>query len=57
MYAELREVWKELTGPGAMFEVVTQEIHGRPLRTYANAPATLRDFWLGLSDEAREENR
>lgn len=47
MYAELREVWGELTGPGGTFEVSETEIGGVALRNYAKAPPTLRDLWLG----------
>ena len=47
MYEELRTVWNELTGPGAPFEVVPVEVGGIPLRTYKNAPHSLRDVWLG----------
>ncbi len=46
MYKELAEVWEELTGPGGQFEVVEVEVRGQSLRSYKNAPATLRDFWL-----------
>ena len=47
MYQELRQVWDELTGPGGPFEVREIDVRGTRLRHYANAPATLRDVWLG----------
>ncbi|MFV2039725.1 MAG: class I adenylate-forming enzyme family protein [Acidimicrobiales bacterium] len=46
MYRELKDVWRELTGPGGQFEISEVEVRGELLRTYKNAPATLRDFWL-----------
>jgi len=47
MYEELRTVWKELTGPGAPFEVIETEVRGISLKSYKNAPHSLRDVWLG----------
>jgi acyl-CoA synthetase (AMP-forming)/AMP-acid ligase II len=46
MYEELRGVWKELTAPGAPFEVTEVEVRGVRLRAYAGAPPSLREFWL-----------
>ena len=46
MYEELREVWTELTAPGAPFEVTEIEVRGVRLRAYAGAPPSLREFWL-----------
>ncbi len=46
MYAELREAWQALTGPGGQFEIVETEVRGQVLREYKNAPPTLRDLWL-----------
>lgn len=46
MYDELREVWTELTAPGAPFEIAEVEVRGVPLKAFANASPTLRDFWL-----------
>ncbi len=47
MYAQLREVWNEFTGPGGPFEVKEVEVRGIPVKVYASAPATLREIWLG----------
>ncbi len=47
MYEQLREVWNEMTAPGAPFEVEEIRVRGVGLRAYKNAPATLRDVWLG----------
>jgi steroid-24-oyl-CoA synthetase len=46
LYAEYREVWNTLTAPGADFEIKVIDIRGVPTRTYANAPASLRDVFL-----------
>ncbi|MFM5886538.1 MAG: class I adenylate-forming enzyme family protein [Novosphingobium sp.] len=45
-YAELRQVREELTGPGGQFEIVEAEILGNRIRTYKNAPPSVREFWL-----------
>jgi long-chain acyl-CoA synthetase len=36
------EVRAQLTGPGGMFEVVTEEVLGRPMQVYANRMPSLR---------------
>ncbi len=46
MYDELRQVWQEMTAPGGPFEIRTEQVLGRPLRTYAGAPPSLREVWL-----------
>jgi long-chain acyl-CoA synthetase len=46
MYRELKEAWAELTAPGAQFEIRTVNVRGNDIKTYANAPANLRDIWL-----------
>jgi long-chain acyl-CoA synthetase len=46
MYDQLKEVWNELTAPGAQFEIQEVVVRGNPMRTYANAPANLREVWL-----------
>ena len=52
MYAELRQAWDEFTGPGGPFEIVEVSVQGLNLRTYANAPGSLRDVWLGSQAHA-----
>ena len=47
MYEELRAVWSELTSKGGPFELETVDVRGIPLKTYASAPTSLRDVWLG----------
>ena len=49
LYAEYREVWNELIAPGAEFEIAVVDILGNPTRTYANAPANLRDVFLSTA--------
>ena len=46
MYDQLKEVREELTAPGAQFEIVEVEVRGHRIRTYANAPRSLREVWL-----------
>ena len=45
LYAELKESWDELTGPGGQFEITTVDVRGQNLRVYKNQPPTLREFW------------
>ncbi|PZN95371.1 MAG: AMP-dependent synthetase [Alphaproteobacteria bacterium] len=45
-YAELLKARDELTGPGGAFEIVEAEVLGRRIRTFRNAPPTVRDVWL-----------
>ena len=52
MYAELKQVWTELTSPGAPFEVTEVEVRGLRLKCYANAPPSLRDIWLASAAHA-----
>ncbi|MEH6581790.1 MAG: class I adenylate-forming enzyme family protein [Halioglobus sp.] len=49
MYEELRKAWTELTAPGQLFEVSTLEVRGSPLRSFALAPPSLREVWLGTA--------
>ena len=55
MYKELREVTAQLTGEGAPFEITTVEIGGIPLRAYKNAPADMRQVWLGTAPHGEAE--
>jgi long-chain acyl-CoA synthetase len=45
-YAQLVAARAELTGPGGAFEVVEAEVLGNRIRTYKNAPGSVRDVWL-----------
>jgi long-chain acyl-CoA synthetase len=48
-YRELKQAWGELIAPGAAFEIVETEVRGVPLRTFKNAPASIRDVWLSTA--------
>ncbi|MGH7336849.1 MAG: AMP-binding protein, partial [Myxococcota bacterium] len=40
--ADLREIEARLTAPGGMFEVVTEDVRGQPMRVFKNRPRSLR---------------
>lgn len=46
MYQELKQVWAELTAEGAPFAVTEVEVRGAMIKTYVQAPPTLREIWL-----------
>ena len=46
MYDELKETWDALIAPGSPFEVAEKEIRGVSIRTFAQAPPSLREVWL-----------
>ncbi|MBK6707490.1 MAG: acyl--CoA ligase [Sphingomonadales bacterium] len=48
-YSELRQVRDELTGPGGPFEIVKADILGNRIRTYKNAPPSVREVWLSTA--------
>jgi len=54
-YKELKQAWAQLTAPGAPFEVVPVEVRGVPLRTYKNAPTSIREVWLSTAQFADRE--
>jgi len=45
-YAELLKAREELTGPGGAFEVIEADILGNRIRTYKNAPPSVREVWI-----------
>lgn len=47
MYEELKQVWNELTVPGAPFAVEEVVVRGVPIKSYVTAPNSLREVWLG----------
>ncbi|MCH2172527.1 acyl--CoA ligase [Myxococcota bacterium] len=47
MFSELHQAWTELTAAGAPFEIAEVPVRGTSIRTYANAPQSLREVWLG----------
>lgn len=46
MYAELKQVFENLTAAGQMFEIGEAEVGGQTLRAWKNAPGSLRDVWM-----------
>lgn len=46
MQKVLNEIITSMTSPGQMFEIREAEVAGRMLKTWANAPTSLRDVWL-----------
>lgn len=48
-YEQLRQVREELTGPGGQFEIVEIEALGRRIRSFRNAPPSIREFWLSTA--------
>lgn len=55
MYDELRQVWGELTAPGAPFEVEEIEVRGVRIKAYVTAPASLREVWLGSAAHGEKD--
>ncbi len=55
LYEELRTAWKELTAPGAPFEVVSAEVRGHPCLIYKNAPSSVRHLWLATAAYGERE--
>lgn len=55
MYEELKNAWSELTAAGQVFQIETIEVRGAPVRSYALAPGSLRDIWLGTAAYADRE--
>ena len=48
------EIKQQLTGPGGPFEVVTEEVRGRPMQVYKERMKALRQIWevaIGRGDE------
>ncbi|MBD3648594.1 MAG: acyl--CoA ligase, partial [Pseudomonadales bacterium] len=46
MYQELKEVWHELTAEGSPFHVTETEVQGNLIKTFSQAPPSLREVWL-----------
>ncbi len=55
MYKQLKTVWDEYTSPGQVFEVNTVEVAGVPIRNFANAPPSLREFWQSAAQHGDRE--
>lgn len=45
-YAELMKAREAMTGPGGDFEIVEQVILGNRIRSFRNAPPSVREVWL-----------
>ena len=45
-YAELNAAWAELTALGAPFEIAEIEVRGARIRSFRNAPPSVREVWL-----------
>ena len=54
MYDELKEIWGGLIGPESPFEVVEKEVRGVSIRTFAQAPPSLREVWLASAAFAEQ---
>jgi long-chain acyl-CoA synthetase len=54
-YKELKTAWAELVAPGAPFEISDIVVRGSPIRTYLNAPPSVRDLWLSSAQFADRE--
>ena len=55
MYQEYKAAWAALTAPGADFEVITTNVRGVDIKTYANAVSNLRDAWAATAAYADRE--
>jgi long-chain acyl-CoA synthetase len=55
MYAQLKEAWRELTAPGAAFEIREIALRGVRIKTYAQAPPSLREVWLASRQFAERD--
>ncbi|RLQ22645.1 AMP-dependent synthetase [Seongchinamella sediminis] len=49
MYEQLAQVISKMTAPGEMFEIRETEVAGQTMKTWALAPPSLRDLWLGTA--------
>ncbi len=55
MYAQLKETWEEMTGPGAPFEVARVNVRGVEMNAFASVPNSLRDIWLASAAHADKD--
>ncbi|MBS0408420.1 MAG: acyl--CoA ligase [Proteobacteria bacterium] len=51
-YKELKEAWSELTAPGAPFEIAPTQVRGQTIRSFKNAPPSVREVWLSTAQFA-----
>ena len=45
MYQELQQARAAMTAPDSMFAVDEIQVRGQTLKTFSNAPSSLRDIW------------
>ncbi|WP_238946804.1 class I adenylate-forming enzyme family protein [Seongchinamella unica] len=55
MYQQLAQVISQMTAPGEMFEIRETEVAGQTLKTWALAPPSLRDMWLGTASHGDKD--
>lgn len=55
LYDHLEAVWQENTSSGAPFEIETTAVRGVPIRTYKQAPPSLRELWLASAVHADKD--
>ena len=48
-YADLTKAREQLTGPGGDFEIIRANVFGNDIKTYKNAPKSVREFWLSTA--------
>ncbi len=48
-YAELKKAWGELIAPGAPFEIVPAQVNGNLIKTFKNAPPSVREVWASTA--------
>jgi len=54
-YKELKQAWSQLTAPGAPFEIQPIEVRGQTIRSFRNAPPSVREIWLSTTQFADRE--
>jgi len=51
----LKQVTASMTAPEQMFAITETEVHGFKMKTWANAPVSLRDLWLSTNVHADKD--
>jgi long-chain acyl-CoA synthetase len=54
-YAELKQAWAALLAPGAPFEIEPKTVRGVTIKTYKNAPPSVRELWLSTAQFAERD--
>lgn len=55
MQKVLNQVIAQMTATGQMFEMADTEVHGNKMKTWVNAPNSLRDVWLSTTKYADQD--